>query len=250
MATLAIALLALVIAIAGAGYAVVALPRNSVGTPQIKNAAVNSAKVKDKSLLARDFKPGQLPRGAQGDEGPPGPVGATGPTGAQGPAGPEGPAGPQGATGAQGTPGATGAIGPSWGTMWRHADASLSSCIAADLVSNAVSLTRSSRVLVNAFAQVSAIQPGTAPFGMLKLSVDLVNSGSLAAGLDSGPPVMAPTAVQLMGVNGVLGDGTDAVTLPAGTYQLYFRMEQTSPCTVLMTAKSPTLSVVVVGATP
>ncbi len=247
VATLAIALLALVIAIAGAGYAVVALPRNSVGTPQIKNAAVNSAKVKDKSLLARDFKPGQLPRGAQGDEGPPGPVGATGPTGAQGPAGPAGPAGPQGATGAAG---ATGAIGPSWGTMWRDSDASLSSCVPADLVGNSLSLTRSSRVLVNAFAQVSAVQPGTAPFGMVQLSVDLVNSGSTAARLDSGAPVIAPTAVQLMAVNGVLGDGTDAVTLPAGSYQIYFRMEQTSPCSVSMTAKSPTLSVAILGTTP
>jgi hypothetical protein len=76
-----IACLALLVALGGTGYAaVVALPRNSVTTVQVK----------DHSLLARDFRAGQLPRGAQG---PPGPAGAAGPAG---PAGPQGPAGPAG----------------------------------------------------------------------------------------------------------------------------------------------------------
>jgi hypothetical protein len=247
VATAAIAVLALAIAIAGAGYAVVALPRNSVGTPQLKNASVNSAKVKDKSLLARDFKPGQLPRGPRGDEGPAGPVGATGPTGAQGPAGPQG---PQGVAGATGAPGATGAAGPSWGTMWRDADASVNTCIPADLVSNSIVLPRESRLLVNAFTQVSATQPGTAPFGLVRLSVDLVNQGSTDASLDTGRPFVAPSTPTLMTVNGVLGDGTTAVSLPAGTYQLYFRLEQTGPCSVPMVATSPTLSVTLLGSTP
>ena len=48
------------------------LPRNSVGTAQLRNGAVTGAKVKDRSLLARDFKQGQLP---QGPQGPPGPAG-------------------------------------------------------------------------------------------------------------------------------------------------------------------------------
>ena len=48
------------------------LPRGSVGTTQLQDGAVTAAKVKDRSLLARDFKPGQLPRGAAG---PPGPAG-------------------------------------------------------------------------------------------------------------------------------------------------------------------------------
>jgi len=73
-----IACLALLIALGGTGYAAVqALPRNSVTTVQVK----------DFSLLARDFKRGQLPRGAQGL---PGPAGGVGPAGPQGPAGPAG----------------------------------------------------------------------------------------------------------------------------------------------------------------
>src|SRR5438105_5304473 len=72
---MAVACLALLIALGGTSYAAVqALPRNSVTTVQVK----------DHSLLARDFKAGQLPRGA------PGPAGAAGPAGHQGPAGPAG----------------------------------------------------------------------------------------------------------------------------------------------------------------
>ena len=70
-----VASLALLLALGGTGYAASqALPRNSVTTIQVK----------DRSLLARDFKAGQLPRGA---------VGPAGPAGAAGPAGPAGPAG-------------------------------------------------------------------------------------------------------------------------------------------------------------
>lgn len=48
------------------------LPQSSVGTAHLRDNAVTAAKVKDHSLLARDFKSGQLPHGAQG---PPGPAG-------------------------------------------------------------------------------------------------------------------------------------------------------------------------------
>ena len=57
-----IACLALGVALSGTSYAkILALPVNSVGTPQLKANAVTSAKVKNHSLLAVDFKPGQLP---------------------------------------------------------------------------------------------------------------------------------------------------------------------------------------------
>jgi hypothetical protein len=74
-----VACLALAISLSGAAYAVsTALPRNSVGTVQLKNNAVNSAKVRNASLRAADFAPGQIPSGPQGPAGPQGPPGASG----------------------------------------------------------------------------------------------------------------------------------------------------------------------------
>ena len=70
-----IACLALLLALGGTSVAAIqALPRNSV----------TSVQVKDFSLLAKDFKRGQIPRGPAGSPGP------------AGPAGPQGPAGPAG----------------------------------------------------------------------------------------------------------------------------------------------------------
>ena len=50
------------------------LPRNSVDTAALQNGAVTAAKVKDRSLLAQDFKQGQLPAGPPGPQGPPGTI--------------------------------------------------------------------------------------------------------------------------------------------------------------------------------
>ncbi len=59
--SLVISVIALVVALGGASYAAIKIPKNSVGTKQLKKKAVTSAKVKDKTLLRKDFKPGQLP---------------------------------------------------------------------------------------------------------------------------------------------------------------------------------------------
>ena len=66
------------------------VPRNSVGTPQLKRNAVNARKlapnsvrtahVLDGSLLAADFKSGQIPQGPKGDKGEKGDRGEPGPT--------------------------------------------------------------------------------------------------------------------------------------------------------------------------
>ena len=72
------------------------LRNNAVTTPKIRNNAVNSAKVANRSLLAIDFRQGQLPRGARGPRGFTGEPGAPGATGAVGPSGPSGPSGPAG----------------------------------------------------------------------------------------------------------------------------------------------------------
>ena len=60
-----IACLALAIALGGSAVAATTMlvPRNSVGTAQVING----------SLLKKDFKRGQLPRGPQGPQGPAGP---------------------------------------------------------------------------------------------------------------------------------------------------------------------------------
>jgi hypothetical protein len=65
-----LACLALFVALGGTSIAAVtALPRNSVGTAQVKNY----------SLLKVDFKRGQLPAGPAGPTGPAGPAGPAGP---------------------------------------------------------------------------------------------------------------------------------------------------------------------------
>lgn len=80
-----VAYLALLVALSSTSFAAATklLPANSVGTRQVING----------SLLARDFRPGQLPHGARGPQGAPG---TAGPQGAQGPPGPQGSQGPAG----------------------------------------------------------------------------------------------------------------------------------------------------------
>src|SRR4051794_38465702 len=61
-----VACVALAVALGGTSYAAVKLPANSVTTREVK----------DGSLLAKDFKAGQLPRGPAGPKGDPGASGA------------------------------------------------------------------------------------------------------------------------------------------------------------------------------
>lgn len=90
-----VACLALLVALGGTSVAAVGqLGRNTVGTPQLKDAAVTNAKIKNnavnsskvaaRSLLRSDFAPGQLPAGPIGPQGPAGPAGAAGPAGPAG----------------------------------------------------------------------------------------------------------------------------------------------------------------------
>jgi hypothetical protein len=52
--------IAVFVVLGGGAYAAATLPKNSVGSKQIRANAVTSSKVKDGSLLSSDFKPGQL----------------------------------------------------------------------------------------------------------------------------------------------------------------------------------------------
>ena len=77
--SLIVSIIALVVALGGASYAAIKIPKNSVGTKQIKNRAVTSSKVKDGSLLLTDFKSGQVkPNAWEGNkDGTPQPIPST-----------------------------------------------------------------------------------------------------------------------------------------------------------------------------
>jgi hypothetical protein len=90
---LIVACIALLVALAGTSYATVLnVPKNSVGSLQLQRNAVKAAKIAPNavraghvlngSLLAEDFKPGQLPTGAKGDKGDKGDQGDKGAPGA------------------------------------------------------------------------------------------------------------------------------------------------------------------------
>jgi hypothetical protein len=85
--SLTIAITALVVAVLGAtpvagALEKLVLPKNTVGTAHLKKDAVTSIKVKNGSLLASDFKRGQLPAGPTGPAGPKGDKGDRGEAGA------------------------------------------------------------------------------------------------------------------------------------------------------------------------
>jgi hypothetical protein len=84
-----VACVALLVALAGTSVAAVTIviPRNSVGSLQLKANSVNTSKVKNGSLRKGDFAAGQIPAGKTGPPGPAGPAGAAGPAGPAGAAG-------------------------------------------------------------------------------------------------------------------------------------------------------------------
>jgi hypothetical protein len=87
-----VSLIALFVALGGTTYAATSLPKNSVGTAQLKNGAVTTTKISKKTIAA-----------LKGSRGPAGPQGATGATGPQGQPGAQGVKGDTGSTGAPGT---------------------------------------------------------------------------------------------------------------------------------------------------
>lgn len=87
-----VATLALFLALGGTSYAAIKLPKNSVGSTQLKANAVTGAKVKNKSLTIDDLATSTRTklRGATGATGAAGAAGATGKDGATGATGPAG----------------------------------------------------------------------------------------------------------------------------------------------------------------
>ena len=74
------ATVALFVALGGSSYAALTLPRNSVGSAQIRTGAVHSSDVHDRSLRLRDLSLATRRelRGKTGATGPQGPVGPAG----------------------------------------------------------------------------------------------------------------------------------------------------------------------------
>jgi hypothetical protein len=65
-----VSVLALFVALGGGAYAATQLPPNSVGTPQLRKGAVNSNKIKDRTIVGADVnksKLGAVPRATQAD---------------------------------------------------------------------------------------------------------------------------------------------------------------------------------------
>lgn len=87
-----IGLLALFIALGGTSYAAAKLPRNSVGTAQLRKGAVTASKLSHGAKATLTGPAGtQGPKGDAGPAGPQGNTGAAGPQGVQGPKGDPGP---------------------------------------------------------------------------------------------------------------------------------------------------------------
>jgi hypothetical protein len=73
-----VASLALFVALGGTGYAALELPRNSVGSAQIKERAVGSSEIRNRSIRSSDLSKSarERLRGQRGPTGPAGPSGA------------------------------------------------------------------------------------------------------------------------------------------------------------------------------
>jgi hypothetical protein len=87
--SLVLSIIAVVLSLTGVGYAATQLPRDSVGSAQIKAGAVGSVEVADGSLRPVDFSDAakdalEGKRGAKGAKGDAGPAGPAGPAGASG----------------------------------------------------------------------------------------------------------------------------------------------------------------------
>lgn len=89
---LVVACIALLVALSGTGYAAITLPRDSVGTAQLRDGAVTSQKIRDASVSTADLSPAAR-RALRGRVGPQGPAGHKGDKGDKGDPGPVGIAG-------------------------------------------------------------------------------------------------------------------------------------------------------------
>ena len=126
--------------------------------------------------------------------------------------------------------------------MWEESGGGVASCTPSDIVTRTLSIEQPSRLYVSAMAQVSAASAAD-----MQLSVDLLSGGGTMGAIDTGAAMTAPLVPTLMTLTGIISDIGGPVDLPAGSYQVRFRLAETAPCTVAITATAPTLSVVTLG---
>lgn len=125
----AVAYLALFVALGGTSWAATQLPKDSVGSKQLRKNAVTGSDLAAASVQSRAIKNGtitaaDLAKGLSvaGQAGATGPAGATGARGPQGEAGAKGELGSKGDTGAPGKDGADGETGPAGPTEGTSTD--------------------------------------------------------------------------------------------------------------------------------
>jgi hypothetical protein len=221
----AVAYLALSIALGGTSYAAASLPRNSVGTTQLKNNAVTSAKVKNRSLTTSDFSSAAV-RALSGETGPAGATGAQGPAGAKGDRGADGANGTGGAKGDRGDPGVglTGSGRGVAGAFLSATDADL-----ADLANSGggggtgvLTLPANARIYISASVDV-ANSSTTAP-SRASCTARISAAGSTTLTGDAGPSALADLHQVDAGssagtfVYGSLSVSGSVVVPDAGTY--------------------------------
>ncbi len=204
--SLIVSTVALVFALGGTGYAVTALPKNSVGTTQIKNSAVTGAKIKNSAVTGAKIKNGTIESADL----------ASGVS-------------VSGAVGATGATGAVGATGPTASAMARTTSTKLLAAGAtvdvirlttASTNSGALTLTTTMRVVVNASVNISKSPSGSnSSYGYASCEIQYAPDGSssfTSIGATAGLSFLT-TSVDGTAVHGTL-PVTDAITLAAGTW--------------------------------
>lgn len=161
-----VASLALFLALGGAAFAATQLPRNSVGTGQLKAEAVTAGKIAKRTRHQL-----QGSRGPQGPQGPQGKTGAKGATGARG---------ATGATGAKGAAGTDG-TGPAFEVF--ATNKAIPGPIAAQTLAAGAYVLSADVTVTSAAPGVSSVSCTLAGSGEMKASVGEGESAALSVSI-------------------------------------------------------------------
>jgi len=191
-----IGLLALFIALGGTSYAAAKLPKNSVGSTQIRSGAVTQSK------LAKSVRDQLSKAGVAGQAGP---QGLKGDTGAQGP---QGDRGAQGAKGDKGDPGPTAA-----GVGGTNLTVSPVGTPVATLSEASVTLERAGKVLV-LVQGTAAVACGGAPCSrVIGATLDGTKVQGLAQIVDGAANMTTTDTVAAVGIVSGVAAGTHAAAI-------------------------------------